>query len=379
MFGYCQLTLRPVISSLSSNVRFLPLKRSYIKKTHKLDHFNEFGKVLSKEAQKSKTNDSNRLKVRPKSRESSLRLDHFNEFGPVISQNDISKKSSTVMEVSNVPEIEGSEAREEYDIMQESELESSPSINNINFEDENKKVRISPLLNSSRASSSSTFPEAPSILRIAHESNKSLPSVTRILSATMSEESKAVLARWEKEKIGLLGEEGFRQYKAEMFSRGKFLHTMLETFLEFRTLPQVTDIEDEVSKRHRVSISQMIENVGTPLAIESSVCHTDLGYSGIVDCVAIINNTLTLIDWKTSEKVKNNVRALYDNPLQLAAYIGAVNRDERYSSLGNITSGAVVVVYNSGYPAMTHTFSQEQLGHYWKLWCLRLHQYKMMT
>ena len=63
MFGYCQLTLRPVISSLSSNVRFLPLKRSYIKKTHKLDHFNEFGKVLSKEAQKSKTNDSNRTKL----------------------------------------------------------------------------------------------------------------------------------------------------------------------------------------------------------------------------------------------------------------------------------------------------------------------------
>ena len=371
MFGYCQLTLRPVLSSLS-------LKRSYIKKTHKLDHFNEFGEVLSKDALKSKTNGSNRSKVRAKPRESSQRLDHFNEFGPVIPQNDIdiSKKRSTITEASIVPEIEESEAREYYDKRQQSE--STPSINNINTEDEHTKIRISPLLNSSRASPSSTYTEAPSILRIAHESNRSLPSVTRILSATMSEESKAVLARWEKEKIGLLGEEGFRQYKAEMFTRGKYLHTMLETFLETRTLPEVTDIEDEVSKRHRVSISQMIENVGTPLAIESSVCHTDLGYSGIVDCVAIINNTLTLIDWKTSEKVKNNVRALYDNPLQLAAYIGAVNRDERYSSLGNITSGAVVVVYNSGYPAMTYTFSEEQLGHYWKLWCRRLHQYKLI-
>ena len=346
MFGYCQLTVRPVLSSLSLDVRGLPLKRSYIKKTHKLDHFNEFGKVLDKDALKSKMNDSNRSKVRPKPRESSLRLDHFNEFGPVISQNDISKKRSTVMEVSDEPEVEGSESRENYDKSQQSESRASNI--NMNAEDQNTKIRISPLFNSSRASPSSAYAEPPSILRIAHESNRSLPSVTRILSATMSEESKAVLARWEKEKIGLLGEEGFRQYKAEMFSRGKFLHTMLETFLEFRTLPQVTDIEDEVSKRHRVSISQMIENVGTPLAIESSVCHTDLGYSGIVDCVAIINNTLTLIDWKTSEKVKNNVKALYDNPLQLAAYIGAVNRDERYSNLGNITSGAVVVVYNSG-------------------------------
>ena len=97
-----------------------------------------------------------------------------------------------------------------------------------------------------------------------------------------------------------------------------------------------------------------------------------------MDCVAVINNTLTLIDWKTSEKVKSSSRALYDNPLQVAAYVGAINHDERYSSLGNITSGAVVVVYNSGYPAMTHIFSQDQLGHYWKLWCQRLHQYKLM-
>merc|ERR1712155_96929 len=126
------------------------------------------------------------------------------------------------------------------------------------------------------------------------------------------------------------------------------LHSMLETFLETRSLPTPADIEDDVSKRHLVSISQLVRCVDRPLALESAVTHADLGYSGIVDCVAVINNTITLIDWKTSEKVKNNVKALYDNPLQLAAYIGAMNQDERYASLGNITSGAVVVVYNSG-------------------------------
>ena len=103
---------------------------------------------------------------------------------------------------------------------------------------------------------------------------------------------------------------------------------------------------------------------------------------------------LLLIDWKTAEREKTRVEDLYDNPIQvtfeprsrkkltffsqLAAYLGAINQDPRYSGLGNITSGAVVVIYNSGYPAMTHTFSERQLGQYWNLWCQRLQQYKVM-
>ena len=221
--------------------------------------------------------------------------------------------------------------------------------------------------------------EVRAVLRLPFQYRAEWPSVSRILRDTMSEQSKAVLARWEAEKIALLGAEGFKQYKADMFRRGKTLHSMLETFLETRSLPTPADIEDDVSKRHLVSISQLVRCVDRPLALESAVTHADLGYSGIVDCVAVINNTVTLIDWKTSEKVKNSAAALYDNPLQLAAYIGAINTDPRYEGLGSISHGAVVTIYNSGYPAMTHTFSERQLENYWKLWCQRLSQYKLMT
>jgi len=84
---------------------------------------------------------------------------------------------------------------------------------------------------------------------------------------------------------------------------------------------------------------------------------------------------LLLIDWKTAEREKNRVEDLYDNPIQLAAYLGAINQDPRYSELGNLTSAAVCVVHNSGIPAVTHVFNSDQMSMYWDKWLERLELY----
>ena len=47
----------------------------------------------------------------------------------------------------------------------------------------------------------------------------------------------------------------------------------------------------------------------------------------------------------------------------------------RYSELGNLTSAAVCVVYNSGLPAVTHVFDSDQMSAYWDKWLERLEQY----
>ena len=45
-------------------------------------------------------------------------------------------------------------------------------------------------------------------------------------------------------------------------------------------------VEDPVSKLHLLSFSGVREHLAQPLALESAVEHQQLGYSGIVDCVA---------------------------------------------------------------------------------------------
>ena len=45
-------------------------------------------------------------------------------------------------------------------------------------------------------------------------------------------------------------------------------------------------MEDPVSKLHLLSFAGVREHLSQPFALESAVEHKQLGYSGIVDCVA---------------------------------------------------------------------------------------------
>ena len=85
---------------------------------------------------------------------------------------------------------------------------------------------------------------------------------------------------------------------------------------------------------------------------------------------------LALIDWKTSSKQKDTLGATFDNPLQVAAYIGAFNHDERYPV--QVNDGLIVVVYNDGSPARLLPIGEKKLEQYWRAWLQRLKLYSAL-
>lgn len=41
-------------------------------------------------------------------------------------------------------------------------------------------------------------------------------------------------------------------------------------------------------------------------------------------------NDLVVIEWKTSQRTKATLEDAYDDPVQIAAYVGALNADDKY-------------------------------------------------
>ncbi|KAI4812611.1 hypothetical protein KUCAC02_023983 [Chaenocephalus aceratus] len=205
-----------------------------------------------------------------------------------------------------------------------------------------------------------------------------VPSVTRILQQTLSRQQIFYLERWKRKMIAQLGDEGFEEYSQNLFRQGKLFHSTVEDTL----LSDATSMDKESSEKaeyqpdvqgYMESISHVLADVSAVRATESTVQHAKLNYLGIVDCVARYRGVLCLIDWKTSEKPKPFLSNTFDNPIQVAAYAGALNSDGNYKY--QVENGLIVVAYKDGSPAHAHQLSSELMLKYWATWLLRLENF----
>ncbi|XP_047459650.1 mitochondrial genome maintenance exonuclease 1 [Mugil cephalus] len=206
----------------------------------------------------------------------------------------------------------------------------------------------------------------------------STPSVTRILQQTLSPEQLFYLERWKRKMVEELGEEGFKEYSKNLFRQGKLFHSAVEDILmsgatqKSESCSETPEYPPE-AQGYIESVSHILEDVSDVRAIESTVQHDTLNYTGIVDCVARYRGVLCVIDWKTSEKPKPFLSNTYDNPIQVAAYAGALNGDSHYKY--QVENGLIVVAYKDGSPAHAHQINSELILEYWKTWLLRLEEF----
>ncbi|KAI4884919.1 hypothetical protein NFI96_013223 [Prochilodus magdalenae] len=233
-----------------------------------------------------------------------------------------------------------------------------------------------PLLNEAKSAIRSEYEEeAMTRIPLQRSSDQpAIPSVTKVLQKTMSASQLFYLERWKRRKIAELGEEGFKEYSMNLFKHGRLFHAAIEATLTQEASPKEDAEGPEEVSGYLQSIGHVLEEVTGVRAIESVVEHQSLRYLGIVDCVATYRGSLCVIDWKTSEKPKPFLHNTYDNPLQVAAYIGALNSDNNYNY--QVENGLIVVAYKDGSPAHSHCLNAEQVMQYWEKWLFRLEEYK---
>ncbi|KAF6212006.1 hypothetical protein GE061_012524 [Apolygus lucorum] len=230
------------------------------------------------------------------------------------------------------------------------------------------RMKEFPMLNETRTSyltpktAVSIKPNADVVLR---RTLSQMPAVTKVLGATLSAKSQQALDKWKEGLISTLGEQGYHRFVENQLRQGSNFHSAVSKFLL-----SDEDCKDDLCMKSMKNVFPQITDIGV---IESQVVHPQLAYRGVVDCVAKYKGKPVAIEWKRSDKPKPTIKHTYDAPLQLSAYIGALNFDNHYKL--QVEGGIVVVAYSDGSPATVFEIPLEECQRYWSKWLKRLYQF----
>jgi hypothetical protein len=162
-----------------------------------------------------------------------------------------------------------------------------------------------------------------------------LPSVTTILDATKTEESKAALNNWRNR----IGAEKAQQITTEAANRGTRMHSYLEHYIRDGVM------KDRGSNPYswpshamaNVVVEQGLVNCDEFWGIEAALYFPKI-YAGTTDCVGVHRGVPSIIDFKQSNREKRS-EWIDDYRLQLAAY--AVAHNEVHGT--NINKGVIMM------------------------------------
>jgi len=148
---------------------------------------------------------------------------------------------------------------------------------------------------------------------LSPEGNK-YPSITTVLGVL----SKAGIAAWR----ARVGEEEANKISHKATTRGTAVHDLVEKYLDNEELPEVLPHITASLSNLKPSLSR----IGRIFAQESPLYSKHLGVAGRVDCVGEYDGVPSIIDFKTSKKIKKK-EWITSYFMQAAAY--AIMWEER--------------------------------------------------
>ena len=138
---------------------------------------------------------------------------------------------------------------------------------------------------------SQTFPDGKRYYKLPDGTK--LPSVTTVIGA----QKKASIMAWRKR----VGEEEANKISKQATSRGTNVHTLCERYLNNEKLGEV--MPD--AKSMFLDLVPLLDRIDNIYYQEQALWSVQLGLAGRVDCIAEFDGVLSVIDFKTSKRIKH--------------------------------------------------------------------------
>jgi genome maintenance exonuclease 1 len=171
---------------------------------------------------------------------------------------------------------------------------------------------------------SETFPDGKRFYKLPDGTK--LPSVTTVLGA----QKKDAIMAWRKR----VGEAEANRISKMATGRGTNVHTLCERYLNNESLGDIMPDAKEMF----TAIKPLLNRINNIHYQEQALWSTQLGMAGRVDCIGEFDGQLSVIDFKTSKKIKSKVE-IEDYFWQTSAY--ALMYEEL---IGNPINNLVIVM-----------------------------------
>jgi len=152
---------------------------------------------------------------------------------------------------------------------------------------------------------SETFPDGKRYYTLPDGTK--LPSVTTVLGA----QKKQGIMEWRKR----VGEAEANRISKQATGRGTNVHTLCERYLNNEALGDIMPDAKEMF----LSLKPLLNRINNIHYQECALWSKQLGMAGRVDCIAEFDGVLSVIDFKTSKKIKQSAH-IEDYYWQTAAY-----------------------------------------------------------